>query len=457
MSTPTTFLQHLAFSPTNDQQEALTCLDRFLDSPTTDVFVLRGAAGTGKTSLTSAITAGLHDQDRRFHLLAPTGRAARVIGQKTCFAARTIHSLIYTPESLEDRATIRMVRKTNDESELNVYIVDESSMVSDVQDPANTFITPRPLLTDFFDFVKQGNPRNKVLFIGDTYQLPPVNSTSSPALDATYLETQFVFTVQQTELSEVKRQSGDSYILENASRLREAMATKQRTPQIRARRLSSPYETVDRFLDSRDSNRADAATMMAWTNRDVNWMNRTCRQRLRIARRTLAPGEPVILHRPWVSAGHWLVNGEQGIVKSVGSSMQYAGLSFVEVRIVFLDEDGREFLIDALALADVLESEKGLLSPEQEQTLYRQAIKDNHIFRESRRLSDDEYVGALRLRYGYALTTHKAQGGEWDQVFLHPYINPDPRWQYTAVTRAKKELFSYRHPQPGCDFISFLN
>jgi exodeoxyribonuclease-5 len=184
-------------------------------------------------------------------------------------------------------------------------------------------------------------------------------------------------------------------------------------------------------------------------------MNSTCRERLGISGTVLAVNDPVILQRPcWLGNFNMLLNGEQGMISAVGGLKRYANLTFQEVTVTFRDLDGQDRVVQSLALLDVVQSTKGLLTTSQEQMLVHQVLKDNRTYRESQRKSDDRYLSALRLRHAYALTVHKAQGGEWDYVYLHPYLSPDLRWQYTAVTRVRAKLYTY--PRPNVTNFTFF-
>ena len=442
----------LPFTPTADQSRALGAIGRFLANPDADAFVLCGAAGTGKTSVTRAITEHLASEGVPFHVLAPTGRAAKIIGEKTGVRARTVHSAIYTPSPVEGESTVWMVPKANGCTDRTVFVVDEASMLSNRADTKGEMRTARAPLADLVRYVKEGNARSQIVFVGDAFQLPPVGEQASAALDPVLLQEAYGLRVHTAELREVMRQASGSYIMENALRLREAMESGRTSARPRLKRLSNEGAQVRTFLDAFDPERPESATMLAYTNRDVNRMNRNVRARLGTAGPRLAPTDRVVLQRPWRRDGALLVGGEQGTVLSVGEASSFGGLSFAEVRVAF---DG-DRVVDDLALLDTLTAPKGSLRADQERALLHEAIRRNPAFRESRHLSDDPHAGALRLRHGFALTVHKAQGGEWDHVYLHPYLARDSRWVYTAVTRARKEAYSYRHPYPSVDMVDFM-
>jgi len=430
-------INHLPFASTSSQEEALGGIEDFLSDPSQDFFILRGAAGTGKTSLTKAISQFLFDDQRRFELVAPTGRAARIIRRKTKFRARTIHNLIYTVEQLEGRPGVRMNRRLNKAEDPLVIIVDEASMISDTSSNSKNFITPGPLLTDLIDYSLRGPSGSKMIFIGDPCQLPPVNDEFSSALDEHYLRDSFGLDGQSCELKEVMRQSADSPVLDMAQVLRNGIESGIMLSMGMIKdRLVKEDPLVEQYFAGRDIS-DDRAVLLAWRNLDVNKLNNTVRQRLGFGDTVLMPGDQILTQRPYYNGGRFLAGGETGRVLETGSVEHVAGLDFLQARLQFTESDDTFREIDTLVNLNVLCSERGLLNQEQEKTLYASAMRNNKAYRESQKESDDAYLGAIRIRYGYAMTVHKAQGSEWDFVFLHPYMPNNFRWLYTAVTRAR--------------------
>ena len=439
---------YLKFSPTKDQLNALKLLDQFVqEDNVNDIFILQGSAGTGKTSLIKAVTEKLGEDNVTFFLAAPTGRAAKVISSKTDRAARTIHSLIYSPERTEN-GSIKLKRKANATNDFTIYIIDESSMISDEMGTSDNFITSNPLLTDIIDFVKQGNSRNKIVFLGDSYQLPPVRSEFSPALSRHYIESKFSLRVMNVELTEVKRQESESYILTNATQLRNCMVEKKQFPNLNYKIEKCFTHALHRFLQMLDPMQLDKVVFLAFTNKDVNFFNNAVRDRLfgNTQKQIIEVGDVVTLHTNWVAKGRIIMKGDIGTIKSIdySSITSFADLRFINAEVEFTEPDNRKYLVSTSVMLDVFNLSDGNIDYEKEKYLYAEGMKNNPAFRESQMSWDDKYIGSMRLRYGYASTCHKAQGGEWDTVILHPYYQKtDYRWLYTAVTRAKQDLYSY--------------
>lgn len=437
------------FQPTQEQEAALTAIEQFVQQEDgRDFFILKGSAGTGKTSLLKAVCDYITDKEEGLKLAAPTGRAAKVVGRKTDCLAKTIHGMIYIPEPIKNGGGIRMVRKRNTEEKFTLFIIDEASMISDYRSASTTFVTPNPLLADLLDFVKKGNANNKVLFVGDAYQLPPVvpygKKAFSPALSSAYLEEKFNWKGNEFQLNQVMRQKEGSYILQNATNIRQQLLTTKKPVSLNYNNVYRPTQALTTFLHHFEPESLHKIAIVANANRDVNWFNQKVRERLGYNGKSLMVNDAVMLKKNWYAKDNVLYSGESGIVERVHNREEYAGLKFVDVTLAFRNGEGHKFTIDTKVLLDALHTYDGNLLPEKERLLFAESMKRNATFRESQNPIDDAYMGAIRLRYGYALTCHKAQGGEWDNVILHPwYRKDDLRWLYTAVTRAKKELYSW--------------
>lgn len=444
--TNTSLLSFLTVEPTLEQIKALDLSQEFINQNQKDDFlIIRGSAGTGKSTLIKAIADYLVSKEQKFVLAAPTGKAAKVIQKKTGFVSRTIHSLIYTPEPLKHGCGVKMVRKPNQSKDKTIFIIDEASMISDVLASNENFIASKPLLTDLLDFIKQGNKENQVFFIGDIYQLPPVGSKESPALSPNYLVSKKGLKGTLVELTEVKRQDKDSYILKNATILRQCIERGIAFTGITCKMLSKSTTALYKYMELYEPEQFNKITVLAWTNRDVNWFNNAIRDRLGFNPKPLVSGDQIQLHQNWLGNGRMIMKGDTGIIRDIDDKVEnYVGLSFTNANLEFADGVGEKFNVTTKILLDVVTSADGEIGHEKENALFAEVMRHNATFRESRMPSDDKYIGAMRLRYGYATTCHKAQGGEWDNVILHPYIpRDDYRWQYTAITRAAKELFSF--------------
>lgn len=437
----------LNVSPTAEQTNALVKVAEFIEeSSDLDFMIIQGSAGTGKSTIVKTITEYLCSREIKFSLSAPTGKAAKVIQRKTGHVAKTLHSLIYKPEKAKHGCGIKLLRKQNLIENYTVFIIDESSMISDVVGASEKFLVTKPLLTDLIDFVKQGNPKNKVLFIGDKFQLTPINCQDSPALSVNYLTKEKNLKGFVVELTEVKRQENDSYILQNATNLRVAIQKGEKSPVLNLQVLKNSTSALYKYLDLYDKDSFSNVIVLAWRNNDVNFFNTALRQMMNLGNEVLCKNDQVSLHTNWMHNQRLVMKGENAIVIDTDSGLEnYAGLHFKNVKIQYQDSNGELVLAQTKVLVESLNSIDGNLSIEQENALAHESNKRNLVYRESQNIVDDPYLGALRLRYGYAITCHKAQGGEWENVILHPWMPKDDlRWQYTAITRASKHIFTYQ-------------
>ena len=438
----------LSFNPNPGQEQAIYALIAFVQPENPDrICILRGCAGTGKTSIVKVLTDYLHQQQTPFALAAPTGRAAQVIGRKTGNGARTLHATIFTPEAQED-GSVRFLEKPNPSADFTVYIIDEASMIPDMVALNNSgFSQDSSTLSRLVDYVKQGNPKSKIIFIGDTNQLPPIeNPDFSPALNSKYLSERFGLPVTELVLTEIMRQQNGSYVLDNAENLRNAIEQNQPMINLRCRNLRSFSNAVQSYLSMLDDDRDDSAVMIAHTNRQVNAMN-TWARKFRFHykdRDPLKVGDLLMLNKNTIKNETLFMRGTSLRVLEVRPSKPFADLHFVNANLAYTNTEGHEQTMVSKILVDTLVNENGTLPHQVSQRLVHEAIKHNRKFRESRKSEDDPYVGALRVRYGYALTCHKAQGGEWEHVFLNPlYRRDDLRWCYTAITRASQHLYCW--------------
>lgn len=447
---------HFDFEPTVEQEQAFMAFTDFVqaqDAP--PIYVLCGAAGTGKTTLMQAFLSYLKEQKIEVALAAPTGRAARILSQRCSHESSTLHSLLYTVEEEADEEgktqRVRFVRRAPAEDEpMRVYIVDEASMISNELDKNNFMLSEKPLLEDFIDFVMQLHPGNKIVFVGDKFQLPPVGSSFSPALDADYLQTTFEIEAVQHELNEVKRQEAESDIYKSAQILRESMQTGVAPARLSYSLLADEKEAVQTFIQFFDANERSKISCIGWRNEDVYRMNQQIRQQLFEGDDLLRAGEPILVNRTYMDEEDTLLtNGEIGLVKSIRPVEVVAGLRFAKATVAFETNSGRTFNHDCRICLDTLARADAWIDAEKSRDLYRERIRKNRYLRKRKDKRFDSYLNALQVRYGYAVTCHKAQGGEWDRVIIHPNVPPRSsedfsRWLYTAVTRAKHQLYSFR-------------
>lgn len=448
--------QYLDFKPTNGQAQALKSIGTFIQEDNKeDFFILLGYAGTGKTTITKAITSYLVEADVEFSLCAPTGSAAKTISSKTGQAAGTVHSRIYTVDKDYEEEGVNLLHKTNQNTGFSIFIVDEASMLSDWKAQDKSFITPNSLMEDFVAYVKQGNRSNKVIFIGDDFQLPPFvdgeQKTYSPALSEKYITTKFGWTGSIAKLTEVKRQAERSLILDLASSIRELRGFKTTRdigiPTIEHGNYKSYTQAIYQYMGQFEKGNLHKQIIINNSNHSVNWWNNKLRSRMNLDSNILSVNDFVVLQRNWMSEDNQMfLKGEMALVTAVSSpSRTYGGQQFVSVDLDFIERDGTVRSVTSKVLIGSLNTNYGMLASEKEQELVAHANKYNQKYRESKNIFDDEYLGAMRLRHAFAITCHKAQGSEWDNVYMEPSgpSNFNPRWTYTAVTRAKNEVFSW--------------
>jgi exodeoxyribonuclease-5 len=308
------------------------------------------------------------------------------------------------------------------------------------------FIQEQSLLSQVFRFVGQGNPRNRILFIGDSWQLPPVNDTFSPALSPDYLKEHYNVASESVSLDKVERTTNDSYILKNAESILSYLKKEAGNASFYWSSTGSFSNGIRQYLKDFSEDPFNKAIMIALSNNQVNALNTWARNY-----RYHYPKENVIMPNEWMICnnnteldGHALYKGNHFMVLDTWKPEEFAGLHFINARVEFETIYNERVSAKTKILLESVTSQNGTLSYDQEKGLIHEAYKHNRKFRESKRPTDDAFVCALRARYGYALTCHKAQGGEWNNVYLHPgYRKDDLRWVYTAVTRAIDELFSW--------------
>jgi len=443
----TTIFDLLPFEATRQQAHTLYLLEEFVSPDcVADAFILRGAAGTGKTSLMKALVDFLHQQQTPFYLTAPTGRAAKVLSHKTQVAAHTLHHTLYVPspqktDSDDERVYMRL--REVETTPYSIFIVDEASMLSDENDHEGMFCTPNSPLHDLVRYAKACNPRNKLIFVGDAYQLKPIHG-ESVALEASYLRQMYRLDVQVAELNEVKRQTEGSRVLNLATDIREGFQAGKALGKLPLFELYNVTAALAYYCKKYCPQQLDRVVMIANSHQNVNWFNTKVRESLRLTG-TIAVGDLVMINENATVEGRQLVNGDMALVTEIGETRRVAELMFTKVTLQLHDFQGATYQVAHWVLLDALRSEKGLIASEDLRSLVADRMKHNAVFRKDPYPWNDEFVGALRLRYGHALTCHKAQGGEWDEVILHPWMRPnDHRYAYTAITRARQQVLTWR-------------
>lgn len=454
------------------QQTVLKDIEVFLDSDQYDTFILKGYAGTGKTFLMQLLSDKLAAQKRSFKLLATTGRAAAILRGKTQKSVRTVHGELYffnslsgMPESEEDLLQPDKYGQLEllfdcrpPDKEKCVYIVDEASMLSDAKDSQTSFAIfgTGILLHDLFNAIGE----NKIIFVGDPCQLPPVNQSFSPALDETHLTIHYNRKVTSGELVEIVRIDSSNDVLTVATELRHLA---QFTPNIRYPKLpakgrnnviiyGTPHELVHQYLQAVSQKGMERVIAIARGNATCHRINEHVRHHLWGDSRSPLQAGDVLM----VTQNNYLVpltNGDFVEVLEVGYEKHEGGLSFLEVRVRHL-LTRQEHAV--MLVKELLNGSQANITKEQSRSLimsFTKRMKEKGILPKSEQyqeaMSKDPFLNSLRAVYGYAVTCHKAQGGEWDDVYLflkkfHTPTEADRknliRWWYTSVTRTRNTL-----------------
>ena len=450
--------ENFPYEPTFEQEIVLKSLATFLLSPRNDaVFVLRGYAGTGKTSLVGALVRTLDKLQQKSILLAPTGRAAKVFSAYAGHPAFTIHKKIYRQQSFSNEVSNFSV---NDNLTTHtLYIVDEASMISNEGLSGAVFGTGR-LLDDLIQFVYSGTGCRLVL-MGDTAQLPPVGEEQSPALFAEALKG-YGLEVIEVDLTQVVRQVQDSGILWNATRLRQLIAEDacESLPKIKVSgfadiKVVPGDELIDTLSTCYDRDGMDETIVVCRSNKRANRFNEGIRRTILYREEDFSSGDRIMIVKNNYFWGtdydkiDFIANGDIATVRRAGRREELYGLHFVRADLKI---DGYEEELSAWVILDTLLSDYPALTYEQSRDLYRRVEADYADVPLKRKrfekVRTNEYYNALQVKFAYAVTCHKAQGGQWDAVFIDQGWLPDDmpgdeywRWLYTAVTRARKRLY----------------
>lgn len=440
-----TIFDYLHFDhPSKEQETVLKAMENFIDDKNLyDFLVLCGAAGTGKTSITAALIGFLNAVDRPYKIAAPTGRAARILGRKAKTTTSTIHSMIYSAKSDNETGKVSFKLKNGYNSKPTIYIIDEASMIpKDVDKNIGLFEVDKGLIYDLIAYIKKANVNNKIIFLGDHYQLPPVGEQQSFALNKDFLEVTFNLKGDTFLLTEVKRQEDGSYILENATEIRKAIDEKKSAHPIKGTQSKNIYIAADSYVKGIGNYGLENSVAIGVSHKANNFFNNLVRERIfGRAKKILEKGDLLMVTQNWHRNGIQLYNGDHIELLMVDWNLQeqVADLHFVAVRIKLLFAE-KETIIEDYALLEPIISIGGKIDSTKENELRRQRNIKNKIYRESNNPEDDRYVGALRLMYGHAITCNKAQGGEWKKVFINTMGIPSLKWQYTAITRGINEI-----------------
>ena len=447
----------------DDQEHALATFLRFLNSKEDRAaFLLTGSAGTGKTFLINIFSRLMKKMGSKVILLAPTGRAAKVITRRTQRLAYTIHHHIYTPvETGFGGVSFRL--KQNKETNRVIYVVDEASMIGSKGDESSH----SGLLQDLLRFVFDNDESRKIILVGDPVQLPPVGHSDSPALNPRQLEMLGDVRLFHAHLEEVKRQLVDSEVLEQAVTIRDAyLSGNHQGLEIQAgrevQRMDNAYEALETYMGYYREGDLDRAVFLTYSNYQATRVNQAIRHQLFHTEEKLIPSDVLMVVRNNYTWGDskrlpFIANGEMGTVRHVfGETREEKyGLNWVNAEIEFYDHKGEVFLVECKLMLDLLDSKQSQIEQEQLYSIYQERRQEYMGLSPSKAatmLNQDPYINALQVKYGYAITGHKSQGGQWDHVVIG--FEPDygqnlqayVRWTYTAFTRAVSHVFLLNCP-----------
>lgn len=451
--------QNLPFIPTNCQNELINGLSEFITSDQQDIILLmKGFAGTGKTSMINVLTRTLVSLKIKAVLLAPTGRAAKVMAGYTSMSAFTIHKKIYRQQSSADGAG-RFVLDKNLHKD-TWFIVDEASMITNASNE-NSLFGSGNLLDDLLEYVYSG-ANCRLLLAGDTAQLPPVGLSISPALEAFRLK-EHGFEVKEYILTEVVRQSSDSGILSCATQLRKhieendsnGFLTLHQELFADVTRLSGE-ELIEQISSCYERYGLYETTIVTRSNKRANLYNKGIRGSILYRENEIERGDLLMVVKNnyyWVnedSGMDFIANGEMAEVVSIYGYEELYGFRYADVNLRFVDYNDVE--IDCKIFLDVLSIETASFSQEQNRQLFESVAEDyadiGNKKERWKKIKENPYFNALQVKYAYALTCHKAQGGQWKAVFVdHGYLVEEMldqdyyRWLYTAFTRPVEKLF----------------
>jgi ATP-dependent exoDNAse (exonuclease V) alpha subunit len=458
-------VQALGLPPTPEQGQALDVFTQFMtDRSDQVVMILRGSAGTGKTTLAGAIVKAMAALKQKLILLAPTGRAAKVFSLYAGHAAYTIHRRIYRQKSAGDLSSFNLNDNLNRDT---LFVVDEASMIANLGLGESAFGSGC-LLDDLMQFVYNGQ-NCRLLLIGDRAQLPPVGETESPALSAHVLRG-YGMQVYETDLNQVLRQSEDSGILWNATRIRGAWREERGErivlPRIRFQGFADiQVVTGDELIETLSSSYyhvgMDETIVITRSNKRANIYNQGIRNMVLDRDEELCRGDLLMIVKNnyfWTEGTKeipFLANGDRAVVQRVRHVHELYGFRFAEVTMTLPDYDDYE--LTATVCLDTLTTEAPALTREQQEQLFDAVMSDYADIPQKteriKKLKGDRYYNALQVKFSYAVTCHKAQGGQWAHVYLDQgymtddMLTPDYiHWLYTAFTRATEKLYLVNWP-----------
>ena len=449
------------YEPTKSQKYAIWRIIKFLAiKDDKSLFVLKGYAGTGKTTVVSTFIKKLNIVSLKTVLLAPTGRAAKVLSQYSGKTAFTIHKKIYRVAMQAD-GSMRMARSQNLHKN-TVFIVDEASMIPDDTGSGDmSFFSARSLLEDLISYVYEGE-NCKLILIGDTAQLPPVGLDISPALDIEHLKRAYSLTIHTSELTEVMRQSLESGILANATNIRNRISDESQQAFLSLTGFDdvvsiTGLELEDALNDAFSGGEPDDTIVITRSNKRANIFNKEIRNRILFRESEIAAGDLMMVVKNnyfWLdedSKAGFIANGDIIELLRIEKTEELYGFRFADVTIRLTDYPGEKELQVKIIL-DTIDSVSPALTSEQNQRLFQEVMADYEDIPSRRKrlelVKKNPFFNALQVKFSYALTCHKTQGGQWPVVFIDQGFVTDEminrefyRWLYTAFTRATKKLY----------------
>ncbi len=451
--------QNFPYDATLSQQSVLQQLSDYLFDSRNEIFLLKGYAGTGKTTLISTFVNNLWKVKKNFTLLAPTGRAAKVMATYAKQPAFTMHKHLYYSGADASGKLSFTLRKNKQQN--TVFIVDESSMISG-ENTSESLFESASLLSDLIQYIFS-NKGNKLVLVGDTAQLPPVGTSVSPALDKGYLLSHFDLPVVDVELTDVVRQELDSGILFNATKIRLELQS-DFIDEIRFNtlgfndfvRLENGYDIQDAIEDAYASQDFEQTAIIVRSNKRANLYNQQIRNRVLFRENELDAGDYLMVVKNnyfWLdkqSVAGFIANGDIIEVLQIYKFIDLYGFRFAEVKVRLVDyPDEKPF--ETVIMLDTLALDAPALPYQSVNKLYH-AVNEDYMHLKSKwarykEVKNNKYFNALQVKFSYALTCHKAQGGQWKNVFIEqPYQldiqdREQLRWLYTAFTRAQEKLY----------------
>ena len=455
--------ENLAFEPTEDQMRLFAALEAFGADNASDIMVVAGYAGTGKTSAIAAFVKTLHQHKYKYVLLAPTGRAAKVLSGFTGMPAFTIHKHIYRQKSISGgfgKFSLDMNRSRD-----TFFIIDEASLITIDSDGGGNVFGSGDLLQDLVSYVRS-SPGNKMIFVGDRGQLPPVGMDASPALDLDFMQSAFG-PVHHADLSQVLRQAEASGILHNATILRKMESEGYpELPQLELEGFDdisriNGGELIEAMSDAIGKYGLDDVVVLTRSNKRANRYNMGIRASVLYREEQLTRGDKLMVVKNCYQflekvddENFFIANGDMARLVKINKFEERYGLHFAQATLSFPDYNNLE--ITAKVILDTLTSEAAALTAEQQNALFEGVWADYEDITVKKKRYDavreDKYFNALQLKYATAITCHKSQGGGWPCVFIdNPFWGEevtvdDIKWLYTAITRASERVFLVNFP-----------